>query len=390
MANTAGMTVRRTISNTYPYFGCDPELFVQDASGRIVGAERIINNRAKSILGGRAVLDGVQLELHPAPQMCRANLGNGIQYIFQALREHLARPEFREKGFKICFSPFVEISKKEHQALSEETRILGCNPSLNVYKESPLRVNPLTYRKRSAGGHIHIGSISFEPRMKTDPEIAKRLVRVLDIIVGNTCVMVDRDPFAALRRRNYGRAGEYRLPPHGLEYRVLSNFWMRSYQLFSMVTGLTRLGLSIMKTQLDPHTTQPNTFYNGWPAEEELLALVNRDDIVKAINTNDYDLARSNYEKIKPFIEANCTNTTESGLCAAYLANFDIFLDRIRDHGIEYWFPDDPMDHWCEKPEGHGTGWESFIGTKILAIEAQKARVAAAQIAPEVVPQAAA
>lgn len=342
------------VSTPYIYFGCDPELFVQDEDGNIVGAERIIPAQGGMRFRGVA-LDGVQLELHPTPQACRANLGNSIQYILRDLKTHLNSPKFRDKKYSICFSPFVEISKKEHASLSDETRVLGCNPSLNIYKDSPIRVNQLTYRKRSAGGHIHLGSLPFAADMKKDPDIAKRFVRVLDTLVGNTCVLIDRDPHAALRRRNYGRAGEYRLPSHGLEYRVLSNFWMRSYQLFSMVFGLTRLATGVMRVQLN------DAVFGGWPAEERLISLVDRDDIVKAINKNDYDLARSNFERIKPFIQKHCKGTPEAGLCADYLPNFELFLDRIRDHGIEYWFPDDPMTHWCNKPEGHGTGWETFI-----------------------------
>ncbi|MCA1841297.1 MAG: hypothetical protein LC723_13405 [Actinobacteria bacterium] len=343
------------LPGAYVYFGCDPELFVQDGEGNIIGAERIMGAK-KSIAGGYAVLDGVQLELHPPPNPCRANLGNTIQNIFRDLQKHLSQPEFREKKYSICFRPFIEVSRKEHQALSPESRVLGCTPSLNVYRgDTGPKVNPFTYRKRSAGGHIHMGQLPFLPQMKKDPEIAARFVRVLDILVGNTSVLIDRDPNAALRRRNYGRAGEYRLPPHGLEYRVLSNFWMHSYQLMSLVMGLCRLSASVISARY-PVWYQPG----AWDAESALLALVKREDIVRAIDRNDYDLARSNYEKVKPFIQAHVTSF-ESGLHGSYLTNFDIFLDRVRDHGLSYWFPQDPMTHWCNKPEGHNTGWETFI-----------------------------
>ena len=76
-----------------------------------------------------------------------------------------------------------------------------------------------------------------------DPLLA---VKILDIVVGNTCVIMDRAPSQVERRKVYGRAGEYRLPAHGIEYRTLSNFWLRSYQLTHLVFSLARFAINIL------------------------------------------------------------------------------------------------------------------------------------------------
>ena len=45
---------------------------------------------------------------------------------------------------------------------------------------------------------------------------------------------------AGCRRQFYGLAGEFRLPPHGLEYRTLSNFWLYHRSLAHLVFGVAR------------------------------------------------------------------------------------------------------------------------------------------------------
>jgi hypothetical protein len=124
--------------------------------------------------------------------------------------------------------------------------------------------------------------------IKTFLDIEK-IVYALDILLANTCVLIDRSPHNAIRRKTYGRAGEYRKTPYGLEYRVLSNFWLSSYKAFSFVFGLAREVLQIL------HHSDENFDY--------LCTLVEAKDIQNAINNNDYDLALYNFNKIIPFFK---------------------------------------------------------------------------------------
>ena len=95
----------------------------------------------------------------------------------------------------------VEVDKAELDSLSEASRRLGCGPSLNAHdKTASINVDASTYLKRSAGGHIHLGGVHNYPYYTPD-----HLATLMDIIVGNTCVMIDRDPNAAERRKVYGR-----------------------------------------------------------------------------------------------------------------------------------------------------------------------------------------
>lgn len=351
-------------------FGCDPELFFEQ-NGRVIGAEKVIAEAGLSSKSGgnnscwgkdRAfVLDGVQVELNPRPNYCRASLGNELSASFLALKQHLAGM----KDITASFRSVVDVDKAELASLSEKARVLGCAPSLNMYdKAATVSVNAATYTKRSAGGHIHIGldrniGLSVAHIMPYREE----LVPLLDVLVGLPSVLVDRDPHAAERRQVYGRAGEYRLPAHGVEYRTLSNFWLRSYQLMSMVMGLTRLAASVLLTKHDPPVAYSYPS-KSWDAPATLLRSVDLELVREAINTNDLMLAKKAFEPVQAFIRAHVLHG-DLGLNAALLDDFSYFTKVVEEKGIEYWFPQDPIDHWCNLPEGHSCGWENFLAKKV-------------------------
>lgn len=348
-----------------PTLGCDPEFFFEQ-DGQVIGAEKVIGEKLPaSQYAGSAnngfVMDGVQIELNPPAGHCREGLAGNIAAAFRALKLHLAtRPEI-----KATFTTCINLTKKELDSLSDAAKALGCAPSLNrADSKAAVTVNGATSLKRSAGGHIHLGLSS---RLQRDG-VRERLVDLLDILVGNTCVLLDRDPHAADRRKTYGRAGEYRLPKHGLEYRVLSNFWLRSYPLMSFVMGAARNCCIIMEHACQVEDTK-NFEKNGsdyrlyaWNPEAEILRLIGGEDglklVRKAINTNDYDLALANFNRIRPFIEKHLKGYT--GLHPEMFPNFDTFHSLVKKKGIEAFFPTDPLTHWTTVSIG-GNGWEGFI-----------------------------
>lgn len=352
------------------YFGCDPELFLENEKGQIVGSERIVpvggagrhldEGKVYGSLGGHIVRDGVQIELNPTPNTCRAILSNTLQASFRTLNGQLKKAG---GNYKASFASVVTVQKKELDALSEASRVLGCAPSKNLYdKDATVKINHTTLRKRSAGGHIHIG---VEGRMRTsiqkDPD---RFAKIMDVLVGNTCVMVDRDPLARARRRVYGRAGEYRVPIHGFEYRTLSNFWLRSYPLMSMVMGLTRIAVSVHGTTIDG-SGYSNDKYK-WDAEASLLENINFKKIQKAINLNELELAKENWTHVRKFILDSVPYLGDGcAVCKTSMKEFEFFLKKIESDGIEYWFKDDPFTHWLNKPEGHQRGFESWLNRTV-------------------------
>lgn len=344
--------MEKIYSLTGPMMGCDPELFLE-SGGEILGAEKVIpkeglpNSYSLTIQEAGIVLDGVQVELHPSPHMCRAFMANELKTLMQTLKETSAF-----KGFSVSFSSVVKLKKKEMDSLSDESKRLGCTPSKNVYKPGATVRRRKGYLTRSAAGHIHLSL----PQEFIGNEVwIKELVTLMDILVGIPAVLIDRDPLAAERRKTYGRAGEFRMPPHGVEYRTLSNFWLRAYPLMSLMFAQVRMALSIK------HRPTLTT---------RLLNSVDLPTVEHAINLNDLDLAKQCYyghgEKagIRKFIEDHIY-LGSTGLAPPRLETFDYVVQKIWSDGITYWFPDDPLTHWTTLPEGHTGGWETFADVTV-------------------------
>lgn len=339
-------------------FGCDPELFFRK-NGKIIESSEVLPEEGLhqtrgdytvvENIGSKITIDGVQVELNPQPYHCRAYVGNEISRCFNKLRKEI------DKEVEIDFSQMIKLKPKELAAMSDRAKRFGCAPSYNAHKngaKSKITVDPRVYGGRSAGGHIHIGSNS--PRNTKLLEVLNqplRVVPMLDIIVGNTCVMIDRNPANKERRKHYGRAGEYRTPSFGIEYRTLSNFWLQSYQLMSLVMGLARLAVSIVEKSTDTDNY-----------EKEIRDVISMKQVEKAINNNDFNLAYSNFKKIEPIL---------LGMIASYdnMMPFNNNTIRYFHHFISkplnYWFPEKPLEHWMKLPEGHDNGWESWLNSKV-------------------------
>lgn len=353
--------------------GCDPEFFFTQ-NGQVIGSEKIMRDGAIGEKGhSQVVIDGVQAELNPLPSACRESLAYQIAHCFRNLKL-----TFQDRGMQVAVKcdPLVEITQEELDSLSEGSRVFGCAPSINIYEggESKIKVDPRKYLKRSAGGHLHLGNYyagylpdefnanyhdqhacakRTENALKTMPEI---MVPILDIVVGNTCVLLDRFEGNKERRANYGRVGEYRVKSYGLEYRSLSNFWLRSYPLMSFVFGIARFAVHLVE-----QSTSDNDYVKA------LFDAVPRADIVRAVNENDFDLAWANFKKIEEIL-MDAAGEGEYPeryypIKRSTIKLFHHFVKRIKKKGLNYWFPQEPMDHWTGlAPNTYASrgGWESF------------------------------
>jgi hypothetical protein len=99
-------------------------------------------------------------------------------------------------------------------------RLIGMRGSSHLIHPQDCR----TIQLFGAGGHIHFGWT--EDADTTDLQHMMNgfdLVKQLDWFLGAWSVKHDKD---VERRRLYGKAGACRIKPYGVEYRVLSNFWV--------------------------------------------------------------------------------------------------------------------------------------------------------------------
>ncbi len=189
----------------------------------------------------------------------------------------------------------------------------------------------------------------------------KMVSDLMDILVGNTCVMVDQEnnELAIERRKVTGMAGDCVFSNDGgrnLHYKVPSNFWFKSYPLMSLVTGLMRFVSNMASQNVTGDSTR--NYYAAFNA------LVSREDIVKAINNNDAKLARENFEKIAPLIEEiTPTGYTMEGfypITQSTINDFRYFVES----GMSYWFPrSDIVDIWTQENGSYGI--ESFLSVTV-------------------------
>ena len=283
--------------DTHPslQFGSDPELFYE-INGVMVPSTQVIINDTELV-----TKDGFQVELHPHKTHCRQL---GASFIGRCLKE--ASLLGKMVGAKLSFKLAYRVDDKVWKKTNKATKMFGCHPTENAQEKNPKRVTGLREKFRAGGGHIHLGGLT-EKEKRNLPTI----IKIMDIVVGNTLVLLDRDKANITRRKNYGRAGEYRPKPYGLEYRVPSNFWLKHYVLWSLASGQMRNAIAYYRLGLT----------------DELFKRFDMRDIRNAINNNDYDLALNNFMKYTEFLrDVNIPMNS-----AISVHNVDKFLSWIKE-----------------------------------------------------------
>lgn len=209
-------------------FGADPELFVKDETGKYVTAAGLIpgtKEEPHKVPNGAVQVDGMAAEFNIDPVSNFDDFERNITSVLESLKG------FLPKGYDLVRLPSLSFTADAFMAAPEEAKILGCDPDFNAWTG---QVNtppdcadePLL---RCAGGHIHIGwtkdadAGDFQHVMH-----CRDLVKQLDWYLGAWSLKVDSD---SNRRRLYGKAGAYRPKPYGVEYRVLSNFWLAGREI---------------------------------------------------------------------------------------------------------------------------------------------------------------
>lgn len=197
-------------------FGADPEAFVKDKNtGEIVSAIGLIpgdkDNPHKISEQGHAIqTDNVMVEFCIPASKNPLEIFGHMTYCLDVINTML--PDNIETVIQAS-----AILDKRHLK-SKQARTFGCDPDFNVYTLSPNIAPDSKGNLRSAGGHIHVGYD--EPNFQNNLKI----IRAMDLFLGVPSILLDKD---TERKKMYGKAGAYREKPYGVEYRVLSNFWIK-------------------------------------------------------------------------------------------------------------------------------------------------------------------
>jgi hypothetical protein len=207
--------------------GTDPELFLEDETGKVISAiDKIGGSKEEpkklhKLGKGFAIQeDNVLLEYNlPASKSIALWLKNHTK-----MTEYLTKL-VGDMGLKL--STKASHSMDEDQLDHPKAWVFGCEPDFDVWAlEWNKKPKCNDKNLRSAGGHIHIGYDN--PTASESIKIA----RLCDLFIGAPLKMKDPDK---LRASLYGRAGAIRFKPYGLEYRTPSNYWSLTEQNRSTV-----------------------------------------------------------------------------------------------------------------------------------------------------------
>lgn len=255
--------------------GTDPEVFAVDKKGVVIPAWEYLPDKKTPTkfstnpggigFTGQAYWDGFQAEFNTQPGLsCLAQMGDviqaGLKTIYQSAQ--------KKKG-TLTLDSVVQVTDEALQTAKPEHVAFGCAPSRNIYGLKGNDRDGREVQYRFAGGHIHIG---YAPG---DTAKLERIVRMLDNVLGVAAVSMFAKFDNPIRRQFYGQPGEYRLPAHGLEYRVLSNAWLAHPAIFHMTFDLARAAAGLVDEGME----------HVWKATEK--------ETVETIMNHDVDTARA-------------------------------------------------------------------------------------------------
>jgi len=195
--------------------GADPELFLEK-DGEIISAEGYIGGTKNEPIPisdeGHAIQeDNVLVEFNiPASESAEDFIAN-INFVKDYLN---ALVELQ--GCKLNNSASAVIDKKYLQ--TAQAKLFGCEPDYNVYLRAMNEPPKAGGQLRTCGGHIHIG---YE---NPSQEVSEKIIYAMDAVLGLGSLLLDKDD---RRKEMYGKAGCFRFKDYGVEYRTLSNFWVK-------------------------------------------------------------------------------------------------------------------------------------------------------------------
>lgn len=235
--------------------GTDPEVFLQNKSGKHIAINGFINANKWAPLqiddlptGFTLQEDNVALEYGIPPAASADEFVSHIQTVMEESRKWLPSD--------LDFSKLSCTVFEDDQLRHPLSQVFGCEPDFNVYTRkpnpSPCPPNP---NMRSAGGHIHVET-------KLDPnEVGK----AMDLYLAVPSVLMDT---GHERKKMYGNAGAVRYKPYGVEYRTLSNFWIFSPKTIRWVWSQTARALAAVKEGKLPSKKQ----------QQQVVGCINNDN----------------------------------------------------------------------------------------------------------------
>ena len=238
-------------------FGCDPEVFLVRDGKPISAHDLIPGSKANPcpVPLGMMQPDGLAAEFGIKPVKTIQGWRSRIKKVMGTVEETVGK-----HGAQLLIKPSIDFDQKYYDALPDTAKELGCDPDYNAYT-GQTNPPPTTEGKafRSGGGHVHIGwTKDVDPKHPDHFEACVMLTKQLDLYLGVPSLVFDGDK---RRRTLYGKAGAFRPKPYGMEYRTLSNAWLRDRSLMTFVFEQTEAAVRNLLEDDIP------TYYNATNVE---------------------------------------------------------------------------------------------------------------------------
>ena len=222
--------------------GSDPEIFIKDIDGGISSAIDLFGGTKDEPLdigeGCFVQEDNILVEFNTPPCTDKESFIKAINYSKDYI-ETILIPLNKELHYSSSEKATVEILQ------NEKATTFGCASSYNVVKEkiSDVDVDSLSESDktlRSSGMHIHIG---YE---NVDEEINDRLVLCFELFV--TLPLLKKDNDVHNRRMLYGKIGDSRDKPYGVECRSLGGYFLKDDDSIAEVWDKTMEAIKFANT----------------------------------------------------------------------------------------------------------------------------------------------
>lgn len=249
--------------------GCDPELFVKDKkTGKFTRASRFFEGTKKQpallTLNSDVQVDGMAVEINPLPTISPHTFANRVRESVRALNK-VTPPRYF-----VVPQPTVEFTDEEWENATKEEKRLGCDPDYNAWTHTLNEAPDAGVGFRTGAGHVTMGwGMGFD----IDEDfihVCAAFARTQDALNGVASLLYDQD---TKRRTLYGKAGAFRPKSFGVEYRTLSNKWVKSKRLAKYVADKSFQAASYLMDGIDIAAPEVQDIINGNKVDEAVAFL---------------------------------------------------------------------------------------------------------------------
>lgn len=281
--------------------GTDPEFFMKKGEKYVSAIPHIAGSKhapAQLPSGGTIQRDNVAVEFATVPAKDKDDFVNQVR---ASMKDALS---MIPKDHTLAVEPSADFD--EDQLDHPEALEFGCDPDYNAWTVE-MNEKPWCGSSgfRSCGAHIHVGGLDDNGQPIEGLEFLLdfkgkiNMVKGMDLFHGAVSTVLDNSEAAIRRRELYGKAGSHRPTEYGVEYRVLSNYWMKSPTLVMLMDSMTRDVADLV----------------GSGKLEAILAEVGEDELQNVINDGNVEAAQKIVDLyVKPHMSAESIDLLEMAI----------------------------------------------------------------------------